>query len=90
MFPAASLARMVIRFVPTSSGISGVAHCVVPVAAPDTPVELLHVTLVTATLSDAVPENTMLAAVVDTFVLEGELTLNEGAVVSLPAGTTAE
>ena len=60
-FPAASLARIVIRFDPTNSGIGGVVQLVVPVAVPDPPVELLQVTDTTPTLSEAVPEKAMVA-----------------------------
>ena len=83
MFPAASLARIVIRFDPTSSAICGVVHVVVPVAAPEPPVELLHVTHVTPVLSDAVPEKTIAAAVVNAFVVAGDVMVSVGGVVSL-------
>src|ERR1051326_7836285 len=83
-FPAASLARIMIRFDPTRSGIGGVDQFVVPVAAPDPPVELLQVTDATPTLSEAVPENTTVDAVVNTFVLAGDAIVTVGGVVSLP------
>ena len=61
-----------ITFVPTNSGIAGVCQVVVPAAVPPPPLELLQVTAVTPTLSDAVPEKMMFDAEVDTFVLDGE------------------
>ena len=84
MFPAASLARIVIRFDPTNNGIGGVVQLFVPEAAPDPPVELLQVTDVTPTLSEAVPEKTMLADEVDTLVEAGDTIVRLGGVVSLP------
>lgn len=63
-FPALSAARIVIRFDPTSSGISAVDQFVVPAAVPGPLVELVQVTDVTPTLSEAVPENTMVEAAV--------------------------
>ena len=87
-FPAASLARIVIRFDPTSSGIGDVVQFVVPPALPEPPVELVHVTDATPTLSEAVPENTMLVDELYTFVLAGEMIVRVGGVVSLPGGAT--
>ena len=61
-------------------------QCVVPVAVPEPPVELVHVTDVTPTLSDAVPANTIVLVVVYTFVLDGDRIVRVGAVVSGVAG----
>jgi len=84
--PAASLARIVTVFVPTSRGIGGVFQVVVPVAMPDPPVELVHVTEATPTLSDAVPEKTMVAEDATTLVLAGDRMARVGGVVSLAGG----
>ena len=54
-FPAASNALTTTVFVPTSSGISGVAQKFVPTALPDLPLETDHVTALTPALSVAVP-----------------------------------
>jgi hypothetical protein len=88
--PAPSLARIVIVFVPTSRGIGGVFQVVVPVAVPEPPVELVHVTEVTPTLSDAVPEKTMVAEDATTLVLAGERMARVGGVVSLVGGADAQ
>lgn len=85
--PAASLARIVIVFVPISKGIGGVFQVVVPVAMPEPPVELLHVTEATPTLSDAVPEKTMVAEEAATLVPDGDRIARLGAVVSLLGGS---
>jgi hypothetical protein len=53
---------MVITFVPISSGMAGVFQFVVPRHAPEPAVELLHVTVVTPILSEAVPVTTILVA----------------------------
>jgi len=68
--------------VPTSSGIDGLCQVAVPIQFPDPAVELVHVTLLTPILSDAVPETTMLLADVETFVLEGEVIITVGGVLS--------
>ena len=69
-------------FVPTSSGIDGLCQLMVPVHLPDPDVELVQVTLLTPTLSEAVPEITMLAAAVATFVPDGDVIVNVGGVLS--------
>ena len=54
MFPAASVALMVTAFIPTSSGTDAV-QLVVPTAGPDLAKLVAHVTVLTPTLSLAVP-----------------------------------
>jgi len=83
VFPAASVARIVIRFAPTSSG-TVVVQFVVPVAVPVPPVEFVQVTDLTPTLSDDVPLKTIVDAVVSAFVVAGDRMLRLGGVVSLP------
>src|SRR5580704_13882097 len=83
MFPAASKARMVTWFDPVRSGIDA-DHAVVPAAVPEDPVFVDQVTLVTPTLSEAVPENAREADVVDTELPPGDVMVRVGAVVSLP------
>ena len=46
---------MVMVVMPTYNGIAPVAQLLVPLAIPDSPVELAHVTWATPTLSLAVP-----------------------------------
>jgi hypothetical protein len=80
--PAASLARIVTVFDPTSSGTVAL-HCVVlvvptPDAVPAPPVLVDHVTEVTPALSLAVPLNTIDAAEVETDVEDGDRMVNEG------------
>ena len=84
VFPAKSLARTTMLLVPTSSGTSAV-QLVVPVAVPDLPVEVVHVTLTTPMLSLAVPVSLMLAAEVSTLVAAGLVILMSGATVSVTA-----
>jgi hypothetical protein len=81
--PAASYARIVTTFDPTSSGIDA-DQLVVPLAVPEPPVFVDHVTLVTPTLSLAVPLNAMVEADVDTLVAPGDPIVNAGGVVSVP------
>ena len=83
MLPAASEARMVIVFVPARSGIEAVFQLLVPDAVPEPPVEFDQVTAATPTLSDAVPENTMVVADVARLVPAGERIVRFGGVVSL-------
>jgi hypothetical protein len=73
---------MVMVFIPSTRLISGVDHCVVPIAAPTPAVELLQDTDATATLSEAVPLKTMLGTVVAIVVDVGDVMLRVGAVVS--------
>jgi hypothetical protein len=58
----------------------------VPAATPAPPVELVHLTAVTATLSLAVPPIAMAAAVVEVMVNPGDLICSEGGVVSPGVG----
>ena len=58
----------------------------VPVALPLSPALVDHVTAVTPVLSEAVPLNTIDAAVVSTFVPAGELMVSVGAVESFVPG----
>ena len=58
----------------------------VPAATPALPVELVHLTAVTATLSLAVPLMAMVDALVDTMVNPGDVICSEGGVVSAFAG----
>jgi hypothetical protein len=72
---------MVITLLPTSSGTLA-DHFVVPEAVPESPVEVVHVTAATPTLSLAVPLTAMEAADVATIVNPGETMLSDGGVVS--------
>ena len=76
---------MVTTFDPTSSGIVA-DQLVVPLAAPEPPVFVDHVTLVTPTLSLAVPLNAIVDADVDTLVAPGDPMVNAGGVMSDPPG----
>jgi hypothetical protein len=67
-------------FVPTSKGMVGTFHCAVPVALPEAPVELDHVSEVTPAV--AVPLNAMVAVDVETMVIAGEVMVSDGG----PAG----
>jgi hypothetical protein len=78
--PAASLARIVTVFDPTSNGTVAL-HCVVPAATPTPPVLVDHVTEVTPTLSLAIPLKTIDAAEVETDVDDGVMMVSEGGVV---------
>ena len=69
--------------VPVSSGTDAV-HCVVPEAAPESPNEVDHFTIATATLSDAFPAMLIEAAVADAMVEPGDVIWIEGACVSGP------
>jgi hypothetical protein len=82
--PAASLARIVIVLVPTSSRIAGVLQFSVPLATPDPPFELAHVTATTPVLSRAVPLTTIAGSDRNKVVEAGETMVSEGAVVSGP------
>jgi hypothetical protein len=66
--------------------MGAVLQLVAPLAVPDPPVELDHVTFVTPTLSLAVPLTMMLLADVETLVLAGDAIVSDGAVVSGPLG----
>jgi hypothetical protein len=56
----------------------------VPVAVPDPPLELNHVTAATPTLSWAVPRTTNELSEVDTLLVAGERIVRDGGVVSVP------
>jgi hypothetical protein len=56
----------------------------VPLAVPDEPVLVNHVTEVTPTLSLAVPLNTIVADDVETVAAPGDAIVNAGGVVSVP------
>ena len=58
----------------------------VPLAVPDTPLELDHVTEATPTLSCAVPWTTKELSEVETLVLAGDKIVMDGGVVSGPGG----
>jgi hypothetical protein len=56
MFPEASYARTVMTLLPAESAIPTTAQLAVPAAVPEAPVAaLVHVTVVTPMLSEAVP-----------------------------------
>jgi len=74
--PAASNAVTMMVLVPSSRGMAGTIHEVVPAAVPELPVEFVQVTEVT--LAVAVPLMAMLGSVVATMVIPGELMLSEG------------
>ena len=83
-FPAASYARTVTVLFPTSSGTTA-DHEVVPLAVPDPPVEVLHCTEETPTLSLAIPLKEIVADAVETIEKPGETIVTAGAKVSAPA-----
>ena len=83
--PAASYARMVTTLVPVNKGTVAL-HEVVPDAVPESPPDVVHLTLATATLSAAVPPNARLDAVVETIVEPGVVICSVGGAVSPPAG----
>lgn len=70
-------------FEPTSSGIDA-DQLAVPLAVPDCPIFVDHVTDFTPTLSFAVPLNVMMADEVETVVAPGDAMVNVGGVVSVP------
>jgi hypothetical protein len=66
VFPAASRARSVMTLFPAESTTPVTAQLVAPVAVPEAPVaEFVHVTLVTPTLSEAVPPRSIGEAAVE-------------------------
>ena len=71
--------------VPVSSGRDALQDRV-PVAVPELPVEVVHFTLVTPTLSVERPLSVIAGDVVDTMLNPGERICSVGAVVSPPAG----
>ena len=71
--------------VPTRRGTLA-DQAVVPAAIPDDPVELVHLTEVTATLSLALPAMAMDEAVVELMVNPGESIDSVGATVSVAGG----
>jgi hypothetical protein len=64
--------------------MAGVIQLFVPLAVPDTPLELDHVTEATPTLSCAVPWTTNEVSEVETLVLAGDKIVIDGGVVSGP------
>jgi hypothetical protein len=58
----------------------------VPLAVPDPPLELAHVTAATPTLSCAMPLTTSELSEVDTLVVAGDKMVSDGGVVSGPGG----
>ena len=70
-FPAASNARKIIILVPNPNGMLLAAQVRVPLAKPDVPVEFDQVTLLTPTLSVAVPRKLMVAALVPMMLAAG-------------------
>lgn len=73
---------------PTNNGISA-DHAVVPVAVPDAPAAVVHVTRVTPTLSLAPPRTAIAAALVSVLLPDGVVTVTAGAVRSGLAGGSA-
>ncbi len=67
---------------PTRNGMDPVCQEEVPVPFPVLPSESVHVTLITPTLSDAVPRKIIEALFVETLVAEGERIVSVGATVS--------
>lgn len=65
--------------------MASVVHMVVPVAAPDFPVDVSQRTLATPVLSLAVPRSAIELAVVATLVDPGKVMRNDGATVSFTA-----
>ena len=76
---------MVTTLLPTRSGTLA-DHLLVPAAVPEYPVEVVHFTAATPTLSLAVPLNAMEAEDVATIVNPGETILSDGGVVSALVG----
>ena len=60
------------------------AQLFVPVAVPDPPLELNHVTAATPTLSCAVPRTISELSEVDTLFVAGDRIVSDGGVVSVP------
>jgi hypothetical protein len=83
-FPAASRARTVITLSPAASAIDAALHDVVPAAVPEAPVPaLVHVTVVTPVLSEAVPPSDTVAEAVEYAAKEvGVVIVHVGAVPS--------
>ena len=65
MFPAASAAVTITVVDPMYTGMAGVLQLVVPLAVPESPLDVAHVTDVTPTLSVAVPLTTKALAEVE-------------------------
>ena len=70
--------------VPISRGIVEIAQLLVPVAVPDVPVELAHVTVATPAMSRAVPVTDIEEAAVESVVKEGETMAMLGGAVLVP------
>ena len=73
---------MITVFDPISSG-TGADQLVVPLAVPERPVFVDHVTAATPTLSLAVPLIVIMAAEVEAVAEEGEAIVSAGGVVSV-------
>ena len=71
--------------VPVSSGTDALQDTV-PVAVPAPPVEVVHFTLATPTLSALSPLSVIVGEVVDTMLNPGERICSVGGVVSWPLG----
>ena len=84
MFPAASWADTVTMFAPSVRVRVAIDHDVVPVAVPEPPVLQVHVTEVTPTASDAVPDSVVIGLVPVAYVASdvGPVIVHTGAVVS--------
>ena len=83
VLPAASRAVMVMTFAPLTRAMLALQEFV-PVAVPDPPRELVHVTCATPTLSEAVPEKAMGVLLTDVLAA-GLLIETVGTVVSVVA-----
>ena len=76
---------MVMVLVPTNRGTVA-DHAEVPEATPEFPVDVVHFTTVTPTLSVAVPLMAIEAAEVETMVKSGDRMVTVGGTVSGPVG----
>jgi hypothetical protein len=74
---------MVTTFEPTSRGIDA-DQFVVPFAVPDCPMFVDHATVVTPTLSLAVPPNVIVADEVETVAAPGDAIVKAGGAASVP------
>lgn len=79
---------MVTTLFPSSKGTTA-DHVVVPVAAPEAPLEVDHATEVTPTLSEAVPETLIESEYVSTIVDPGDVIVSDGGVSSGVPGVGA-
>jgi len=82
--PAASCDVTVITLLPTLRAMLAIVQLVVPVAVPDPPSELTHVTLVTPMLSEAVPPRLIGDEIVEyTWLLVGDVIVQVGGTRSI-------